>query len=184
MDFFREHLLSIVTYTPLAGALLLMLPVFRGKDDAVRWAFVAGIALFPVTLIIAWCFEQPWTKYTGSRLAIDAVVIAAIAITAGGWALRNLPQVLHTKTSIVILPFEHTGEPLEQSVSRALAYEINSLLMKQCVGCCDLARIPNSAYIYRQLAERRRDAGEIAAADTLFQEACLLQPTSTLPNCS
>ena len=28
MDFFRDHLLSIITYTPLVGALVLLLPVF------------------------------------------------------------------------------------------------------------------------------------------------------------
>jgi TolB-like protein len=44
--------------------------------------------------------------------------------------LRNIPQVVHTRTSIVVLPFEHSGDPLEQSLSRALAYEVNSLLMK------------------------------------------------------
>ena len=29
MDFFRDHLLSIITYTPLVGALLLLLPAVR-----------------------------------------------------------------------------------------------------------------------------------------------------------
>ncbi len=39
MDFFRDHLLSVITFTPLAGALLLLLlPVFRGRDDAVGWS--------------------------------------------------------------------------------------------------------------------------------------------------
>ena len=32
MDFFSGHLLSFITYTPLAGALVLLLPVFRGKE--------------------------------------------------------------------------------------------------------------------------------------------------------
>jgi NADH-quinone oxidoreductase subunit M len=40
MDFLREHLLSVITYTPLVGALVLLLPPFKGKDDAVR--FVAN----------------------------------------------------------------------------------------------------------------------------------------------
>ncbi len=59
MDFFREHLLSIVTYTPLVGALLLMLPVFRGKDDAVRWA-ANGIAFvgFLVSLPLWFWFDR------------------------------------------------------------------------------------------------------------------------------
>jgi NADH-quinone oxidoreductase subunit M len=59
MDFFREHLLSIVTYTPLVGALLLLLPVFRGKDDAVRWA-ANGIAFvgFLVSLPLWFWFDR------------------------------------------------------------------------------------------------------------------------------
>ena len=42
MDFFRDHLLSIVTYTPLAGAAILLLPFFKKNDDAVRW-FANGV---------------------------------------------------------------------------------------------------------------------------------------------
>jgi NADH-quinone oxidoreductase subunit M len=40
MDFYREHLLSVITYTPLVGALVLLLPAFSGreKEGAVRWA--------------------------------------------------------------------------------------------------------------------------------------------------
>jgi hypothetical protein len=37
MDFFRDHLLSIITYTPLVGALVLLTPPFKGQDDRVRW---------------------------------------------------------------------------------------------------------------------------------------------------
>ena len=37
MDFFVDHMLSIITYTPLVGALILLLPPFRGQDDRVRW---------------------------------------------------------------------------------------------------------------------------------------------------
>src|SRR5262245_1064316 len=44
MDFFREHLLSIITYTPLAGAAVLLLPFFKKNDDAVRW-FANGVGL-------------------------------------------------------------------------------------------------------------------------------------------
>ncbi len=36
MDFYREHLLSIITYLPAAGAMLLLLPFFKGRDGAVR----------------------------------------------------------------------------------------------------------------------------------------------------
>ena len=85
-------------------------------DEPVRWALITGVALFPVTLIVAWVFEHPWQKFTRSRIAIDVIVIVIIVVTAGSWVLRNLPQVVHTRTSIVILPFEHSGEPIEQSL--------------------------------------------------------------------
>ena len=39
MSFFRDHLLSLITFTPLVGALVLLLPVFapRSKEQTVRW---------------------------------------------------------------------------------------------------------------------------------------------------
>ena len=49
MDFFRAHLLSIVTYTPLVGALILMLPPFARRPNAVRW--VANVVAFVGFLI-------------------------------------------------------------------------------------------------------------------------------------
>jgi NADH-quinone oxidoreductase subunit M len=59
MDFFREHILSIVTYTPLAGALLLLLPFFKGKDNAVRWmANVVGLLGFLVSLPLWFWFDR------------------------------------------------------------------------------------------------------------------------------
>ena len=59
MDFYRDHLLSIITYTPLVGALILLLPVFRGKDGAVRWA-ANGIGLlgFLVSLPLWFWFDR------------------------------------------------------------------------------------------------------------------------------
>jgi NADH-quinone oxidoreductase subunit M len=59
MDFYREHLLSIITYTPLAGALLLLLPAFRGRDEAVKW-FANAVALvgFVVSLPLWSWFDR------------------------------------------------------------------------------------------------------------------------------
>jgi len=107
-----------------------VLPHIGVVQEPVRWALIAGVALFPVTLIVAWFSEHPWHRFTRSRLAVDAVVILVVAVTAGAWVLRSLPQVVHTRTSIVILPFETSGNSLEQNLSRALVYEVNSLLMK------------------------------------------------------
>jgi NADH-quinone oxidoreductase subunit M len=59
MDFFLQHILSIVTYTPLAGALLLLLPFFKGKDNAVRWAAnVIGVIGFLVSLPLWFWFDR------------------------------------------------------------------------------------------------------------------------------
>jgi NADH-quinone oxidoreductase subunit M len=61
MDFFGHHLLSIVTYTPLAGALVLLLPVFGGRkrEGAVRW-FANGVGLvgFLVSLPLWFRFDR------------------------------------------------------------------------------------------------------------------------------
>jgi NADH-quinone oxidoreductase subunit M len=59
MEFYREHILSIITYLPAVGALCLLLPFFRGKDDRVRWA-ANGIALlgFLVSLPLWFWFDR------------------------------------------------------------------------------------------------------------------------------
>jgi NADH-quinone oxidoreductase subunit M len=58
MDFYRDHLLSIITYTPLAGALVLLLPAFKGNDDRVRWfANVVGLVGFVVSLPLWFWFD-------------------------------------------------------------------------------------------------------------------------------
>src|SRR5215470_19631247 len=59
MDFLHDHLLSIVTYTPLAGAIVLLLPFFRKNDDAVRWvANLFGFAGFLVSLPLWSWFDR------------------------------------------------------------------------------------------------------------------------------
>src|SRR5262245_40015533 len=59
MSFFQDHLLSIITYTPLVGALLLLLPPFKGKDDAVRWmANGVGLLGFLVSLPLWFWFDR------------------------------------------------------------------------------------------------------------------------------
>jgi NADH-quinone oxidoreductase subunit M len=59
MNFFRDHILSIVTYTPLLGALLLLLPPFRSAPNAVRWvANVFGFVGFLVSLPLWFWFDR------------------------------------------------------------------------------------------------------------------------------
>jgi NADH-quinone oxidoreductase subunit M len=61
MDFFRDHLLSVITYTPLVGALVLLLPPFAGreKENAVRWvANLFGLLGFVVSLPLWFSFDR------------------------------------------------------------------------------------------------------------------------------
>lgn len=127
----RAAIAHLVVFWLLVQLADVVLPYIGVVENPVRWAIVAGVALFPITLIVAWFVEHPWHHLTGSRLALDIVVILVIAVTAAAWTVRNIPQIIHTRTSIVVLPFEHAeDDALAQSLSRALAYEINALLMK------------------------------------------------------
>src|SRR5688572_15681991 len=58
MDFFRAHILSIVTFTPLLGALvLLFLP--KGNANAARWiANVFGTLGFLVSVPLWFWFDR------------------------------------------------------------------------------------------------------------------------------
>jgi len=126
----RAAVVHVIFFWLLMQVADVVLPYIGIVDEPVRWAVVAGVGLLPLTLVAAWFYEHPWTSFTRGRLATDIVLIAVIGITAGTWTMRNLPQVVHTRTSIVVLPFTHSGESLEESLSRALAFEVNSLLMK------------------------------------------------------
>jgi NADH-quinone oxidoreductase subunit M len=79
MDFFREHLLSVVTYTPLVGALLLLLPVFRNNDGAVRWAAnLFGSLGFLVSLPLWFWFDR---SASGFQFVEKADWIPAIGVS-------------------------------------------------------------------------------------------------------
>jgi len=59
MDFFRAHLLSIVTFTPLLGALVLLLPAFKKNDGLTRWmANAFGVLGFLVSLPLWFWFDR------------------------------------------------------------------------------------------------------------------------------
>jgi len=127
----RAAVAHIVFFWLLAQVAETALPYLGIVDDPVRWAVVAGVALLPVTLIIAWFFEHPWHRYTSGRVALDIAIIAVIAASALLWAVRNLPQVVHARNSVVILPFDfRAGDHGAESLSRALAYEVNGLLLR------------------------------------------------------
>jgi NADH-quinone oxidoreductase subunit M len=60
MNLLRDHLLSVITFTPLAGAVLLLLvPAFKRNDDAVRWvANIFGVLGFLVSLPLWFRFDR------------------------------------------------------------------------------------------------------------------------------
>jgi len=59
MDFLREHLLTVIIFTPTVGALLLLLPPFKGRDNAVRWvANGFGLLGFLVSLPLWFSFDR------------------------------------------------------------------------------------------------------------------------------
>jgi NADH-quinone oxidoreductase subunit M len=59
MNFFREHILSVITYTPLVGALVLLLPGLGRRPNAVRWlANVFAFVGFLVSLPLWFWFDR------------------------------------------------------------------------------------------------------------------------------
>ena len=61
MNFYLEHLLSVITFTPLVGALVLLLPAFadKSKEQAVRWvANGFGLLGFLVSLPLWFRFDR------------------------------------------------------------------------------------------------------------------------------
>jgi NADH:ubiquinone oxidoreductase subunit 4 (subunit M) len=71
MDFLRAHLLSIITYTPLVGATLLLFPLFKKNDDAVRWfanavAFVGFLVSLPLWFWFDRSHPTPFQAWTAS----------------------------------------------------------------------------------------------------------------------
>src|SRR5262245_54656395 len=59
MDFLPGHTLSLITYTPLVGALVLLLPFFRTNDNAVKWvANGFGLLGFIVSLPLWTSFDR------------------------------------------------------------------------------------------------------------------------------
>jgi TolB-like protein len=107
-----------------------VLPYLGIVDQPVRWALAVSIATFPVTLVLAWLLDKPWIRASATRVTAEIVVIALIAVLAGLWVRDNLPEAARTKTNIVILPFAHSGVAADQGLSRALAYEVMSLLTR------------------------------------------------------
>ncbi len=132
----RRHVIRaaighVVLFWLLLQVAEVVLPYVGIIDDPIRWTVIAGIALFPVTITIAWFFEHPFHSYTNKRISIDVMVIVVIAVVATTWVLRNLPEGTLSRTSIVVLPFEILKQDSREiTIQRALSFEIIGLLMK------------------------------------------------------
>lgn len=127
----RAAVAHVVFFWLLVQFADVVLPYVGIVDNPIRWTIIAGVALFPVTVVGSWLFEHPWHSHSRGRIVVDLLVLAVIVLGAGLYAWRNLPEGTLSRTSIVVLPFSGEGDSaLAQTVSRALTYEINSLLMR------------------------------------------------------
>src|SRR3989337_2714220 len=94
MDFYREHLLSIVTYTPLLGAAILLLPPFRDDKAARLVATLIGVLGFLVSLPLWFWFDRTsggfqfverfeWIPSLGVQyyLGVDGITTLLILLT-------------------------------------------------------------------------------------------------------
>ena len=82
-----------------------VLPYIGVVDNPIRWTIIAGVALFPVTVVGAWLFEHPWHSHSRGRLVIDIVVLTALVSVAGLYTWKNLPEGTLSRTTIVVLRF-------------------------------------------------------------------------------
>jgi NADH-quinone oxidoreductase subunit M len=113
MDFFRAHLLSIITYTPLVGAMVLLLPFFKGRDQAVRWAANIFATLgFVVSLPLWFWFDRgaagfqfmeraAWIPSIGVQylFGVDGISVLLILLTTmlGEIAILSSWTAIHDK---------------------------------------------------------------------------------------
>jgi NADH-quinone oxidoreductase subunit M len=112
MDFFRDHLLSIITYTPLVGAMVLLLPPFKDNDDAVRWVSnLFGFVGFLVSLPLWFWFvrggegfqfveRHPWIPSIGVQyfFGVDGISTLLILLTT----LLGFIAILSSWTAITV----------------------------------------------------------------------------------
>jgi NADH-quinone oxidoreductase subunit M len=113
MNLFGDHLLSVITFTPLAGAVLLLaIPAFKRNDEAVRWvANIFGVLGFLVSLPLWFRFDRaaagfqfiekrPWIPTIGvsyhfgvdgisTLLILMTTLLGAIAILSSWTAIHD-----------------------------------------------------------------------------------------------
>ena len=96
MNLLQDHLLTVITFTPLVGAVLLMaIPAFKRSDDAVRWvANIFGTLGFLVSLPLWFKFDRaaagfqfieksPWIPTIGVsyHFGVDGISTLLILLT-------------------------------------------------------------------------------------------------------
>src|SRR5713101_7445937 len=114
MDLLRDHLLSVITFTPLVGAVLLMaIPAFKRNDDAVRWvANIFGVLGFLVSLPLWFRFDRaaagfqfvekkPWIPGIGVMyyFGVDGISTLLILLTTllGAIAILSSWKAIHDR---------------------------------------------------------------------------------------
>ncbi len=114
MDIFPGHLLSVITFTPLAGAVILLLvPVFKNNDNAVKWfANAVGLLGFLVSLPLWTAFDRnaagfqfeeklDWIPTIGVqyKMGVDGISALLILLTTllGAIAILSSWSAIHER---------------------------------------------------------------------------------------
>src|SRR6266852_226274 len=114
MSLLHDHLLSVITFTPLVGAVLLMaIPAFKRSDDAVRWvANIFGVLGFLVSLPLWFRFDRaaagfqflerkPWIPGIGVSylFGVDGISTLLILLTTllGAIAILSSWKAIHDR---------------------------------------------------------------------------------------
>jgi NADH-quinone oxidoreductase subunit M len=114
MNLFGDHLLSVITFTPLVGAVLLLaIPGFKRNDDAVRWtANIFGVLGFLVSLPLWFRFDRaaagfqfiekaPWIPTIGVsyHFGVDGISALLILMTTllGAIAILSSWSAIHDR---------------------------------------------------------------------------------------
>jgi NADH-quinone oxidoreductase subunit M len=113
MDLFGGHLLTVITFTPLVGAAILLLPFFGERDEAVRWvANIFGGLGFLVSLPLWFRFDRsaagfqftekmPWIPGIGVSYSfgVDGISTLLILLTTllGAIAILSSWKAIHDR---------------------------------------------------------------------------------------
>jgi NADH-quinone oxidoreductase subunit M len=114
MDLFQGYLLSVITFTPLVGALILLLPPFKANEKAVKWfANAVGLLGFLVSLPLWFSFDvshptpfqfvEKWdwipTIGVSYHMGVDGISALLILLTTmlGSIAILSSWNAVHTR---------------------------------------------------------------------------------------